>query len=86
METKSRLTDRNNFQCQHNNRGYCKFGDKCRYKHFTKTCTKRVCRSKECAFRHPKPCKNRENCKFSKLNVCIYKHVEDDYSKQCSTV
>ena len=69
MEGDCRLTSRNLFQCQHNNRGYCKFGNKCRYMHFTKTCTKKACKQKECPFRHPKPCRNGENCKQAVAEV-----------------
>ena len=40
--------NRNLFQCYHNNRGYCSFKDKCRYQHYLETCSKTVCRDKEC--------------------------------------
>ena len=58
------------------------FGDKCRYRHFTKTCTKKACKQKECPFRHPKLCRNGENCKFLKKNGCHYKHDPE----QCKNV
>ena len=32
------------------------------------------CTEKECKFRHPKPCKYREKCKFFKFDKCFYKH------------
>ena len=82
MESYPWLTNKNLFQCQHNNRGYCKFGDKCRYRHFTKICTNRICKLKECRFRHPRSCRNRENCKFFKRNVCLYKHIKQDYPEK----
>ena len=82
MESYPWLTNENLFQCQHNNRGYCKFGDKCRYRHFTKICTNRICKLKECRFRHPRSCRNRENCKFFKRNVCLYKHIKQDYPEK----
>ena len=68
---------RNHFQCYHNNRGYCRFADECHFQHYSETCQKRVCKDRECAFRHPKPCRNRENCKFFKLEICFYKHEDD---------
>ena len=78
MKSLYRLTNRNLYQCQHNNKGYCIFGDQCRYQHFTETCKDRVCILKDCRFRHPKPCRNKENCKFLKRNICFYKHIKED--------
>ena len=75
----------NLFQCQHNNRGYCKFGDKCKYQHFTETCKNRACKVKDCRFRHPKPCRNKEDCKFFKRDRCAYNHSKDGSQKRCGT-
>ena len=47
---------------------------------------KKVCKLKEYTFRHPKLCRNGENCKFLKINGCQYKHVINDYLEQCKTV
>ena len=66
--------NQNSFQCYHNNRGYCQYGDKCRYQHYKDSCQKRVCKEKECKYRHPKLCKYRESCKFLKKQICSYKH------------
>ena len=85
MESFNRLTNRNLFQCQHNNRGYCKFGDQCRYQHFTEACKNRVCKIKDCRYRHPKPCRNKENCKFLKRNRCFYKHIKEDCKERSHT-
>ena len=85
MENPTRLSNRNLFQCQHNNRGYCKFGDKCKYQHFTETCKNRACKVKDCRFRHPKPCRNKEDCKFFKRDRCAYNHSKDDSQKRCGT-
>ena len=49
-----------------------------------KTCTKRVCKEKECTFRHPNLCKNGENCKFFRINGCLYKHVKEEGPQPCS--
>ena len=67
--------NRNLFQCYHNNRGYCSFGDKCRYQHFKESCSKTVCRDKECKKRHPVNCRYKDDCKFYKMNMCAFKHV-----------
>ena len=73
MDIKSNLTN-NLYQCSHNNKGYCKFGNKCHFQHFHKLCSKPICKEKECPSRHPKLCKNRDECKFFKKNICAYRH------------
>ena len=64
--------------CLHNNTGYCKFNDRCRYKHYNTICEKRICRDIECKMRHPRTCKNGKNCKFNTHNACAYKHEIDN--------
>ena len=80
--TKISEPDLNLFQCQHNNKGYCKFGLPCHYQHYTIICEKKICRLKECQARHPKACKNVQNCKFHKNNCCAYRHDDDDKEKE----
>ena len=75
--TKTSDSDLNLLQCQHNNKGYCKFGLQCRYQHYNEICEKKICRTKECPARHPKACKNAQNCKFRENNCCAYRH--DDH-------
>ena len=67
--------NRNIFQCYHNNRGYCSFGDKCRYQHFEEICGQTMCREKYCKKRHPVICRYQEHCKFFKMNTCAFKHT-----------
>ena len=75
MESKTKHTNNKNlFQCSHNNRGFCKFGQECHYQHFHELCSKTICKDSECRFRHPKHCKNGDNCKFYKQNICAYRH------------
>ena len=83
MKSELKHTNANQFHCHHNNTGYCKFGDKCKFQHFYELCQKQVCREKSCSYRHPKSCKFGKNCKFFKRKVCVYKHIErnDDTSK-----
>ena len=69
------FSNKNMFQCYHNNRGYCSFREKCRYPHYKQVCPKTVCRERECKKRHPVTCKFRENCKFHKKAICAFKHV-----------
>ena len=68
--------NRNLLQCYHNNRGYCSFGDKCRYKHNKEICSKTICREQSCNKRHPVICKYRDQCKFLKINSCAFKHTK----------
>ena len=66
--------NKNMFQCYHNNRGYCSFGDQCKYRHFKDICGRTVCRERECNKRHPVICRYRDDCKFLKINKCAFKH------------
>ena len=68
----------NSFQCYHNNTGYCKFGNRCKFQHYYALCPKQVCREISCKFRHPKSCKFEANCKYFKRNLCAYKHVDKE--------
>ena len=58
----------------HNDAGYCKFGEKCRKRHYNVICSLTNC-DKMCEGRHPKYCKFYEKCKFFKKNICAFKHV-----------
>ena len=68
----------NSPKCYHHNVGYCKHGACCRYQHFSYICQKRSCEQKLCPARHPRRCKNGEECKFVSKNICAYSHVEKD--------
>ena len=74
MHTKV-FSNKNLFQCYHNNRGYCSFRNKCRYQHYDQVCPSSVCRDQECRKRHPVICKFKEHCKFDKKSICSFKHV-----------
>ena len=69
------FSNKNLFQCYHNNRGYCSYRTKCRYQHYEQVCPKTVCREHECKKRHPVLCKFRENCKFHRKAICSFKHI-----------
>ena len=62
MVGNSRLTNRNVFQCYHNNVGYFKYREHCRYQHFNVSCQKNVCRDKECK------CMKTSDCHHMKLS------------------
>ena len=63
-----------NLQCKFNNTGYCKFGEKCRRRHFTRICQEFNC-NQDCQGRHPRLCRMEESCRFFKNGNCAYKHV-----------
>ena len=73
--TKAFSVHKNYFQCYYNNVGYCKFRDQCRYRHYSKVCSRSVCKEKECKFRHPKSCKFGSECHFLREKRCgVYNH------------
>ena len=62
--------------CKHFQLGFCKFGDKCRKPHNSKTCESIVCVDQSCEKRHPRYCKyfaTFNTCKFGAR--CAYKHA-----------
>ena len=72
--TKASSENVNHVQCYHNNVGYCRYRDQCRYPHYTEICQRSICRDSRCKYRHPKTCKHGERCKFLKRNCCVYSH------------
>ena len=65
-------------KCSHNNFGFCKFGENCRFDHPTQVCRKTSCQTRSCGKRHPKPCNNhflKKHCRFG--HGCKYDHVYD---------
>ena len=63
--------------------GYCKFNDKCKFKHVMEVCSIKSCQKKTCFKRHPKNCKFsflRNFCKFKE--DCKYSHDTTDNEKE----
>ena len=61
--------------CKFQNAGYCKYLEKCRFRHVTETCQNAKCLRKQCYRRHPKRCKFfflKRYCKFNES--CCYSH------------
>ena len=77
--TRAYFENKNYFQCYHNNVGFCKFKEHCRYQRYTEICSKIVCKDKTCKYRHPKTCKKREQCIFLKRKSCLYNHKVDKH-------
>ena len=53
--------------CQHHKYGFCKFLDKCKYKHVKENCNDKSCEINDCVKRHPMLCryfKEFARCKF----------------------
>ena len=66
-----------NPKCKFNNTGYCKFGEKCRRRHFSHICQIENC-NQNCQSRHPRLCRMESNCRFFKKGICAYKHIHPD--------
>ena len=65
-------------KCCYYNRGFCKFGNDCRYSHPSEVCRETSCQRRGCPKRHPKPCKNfflRKHCRFE--TKCKFDHFFD---------
>ena len=60
-------------KCAFNNYGFCKFKLECRKQHAQNVCENQNC-DKKCVNRHPKSCRNKDKCKFLKLNTCAFNH------------
>ena len=61
--------------CLYFQKGYCKFGVKCKLEHINDICEKKNCDIERCFLRHPTKCKFfaiNGNCKFG--NYCAYLH------------
>ena len=76
--------DQNMELCQHNQKGFCKFGRKCIKKHEDKVCENRnECTNIECSYRHPRLCKYFSrfgHCKFAE--GCAYSHIMEKRSEK----
>ena len=63
--------------------GYCKYLDKCHFKHNKTLCTDKNCSVFNCEKRHPRTCqyyKEYKRCKFT--TYCLFKHdIESDTSE-----
>ena len=74
--------------CLHNQKGYCKFGEKCIQRHETEICQNRnECTNKECSKRHPRDCKYFSQfgrCKFGE--DCAYSHADKRKDTEVETL
>ena len=61
--------------CKHNQKGCCKFADRCRNRHVEEICGDSSCDRENCVLRHPVACRY-FNCKFGER--CAYLHKDSD--------
>ena len=69
----------NDFICNFNKYGYCKFSDKCRYRHVNEFCIDIDCIASTCWQRHPRSCdyfRKYNYCKFGQF--CAYSHESNN--------
>ena len=62
-------------KCIFHDKGFCKFGDICRYKHYSVICDECKCPNKSCEKRHPRICRffsEHNYCKFG--TYCHFRH------------
>ena len=64
-------------KCKFHDKGYCKFGEKCRFQHYSVICDKLKCPNKHCEKRHPRTCRfffEENYCKFG--SYCFFRHED----------
>ena len=66
------------------NTRFCKFSDKCRYKHNDTICKKDICKNKKCHHIHPKVCRYKDTCR--RRSTCLYYHIVDNSSNVYSAL
>ena len=62
-------------KCRFQNEGFCKFREKCRFRHVKEICHNGQCEKRTCPRRHQRKCKFfflRDHCKFGEF--CEYSH------------
>ena len=60
--------------CKFNKYGYCKYGDKCHFRHNNVMCVDKNCEVFDCEKRHPKLCKYFRDFKKCRFTTCAFKH------------
>ena len=71
--------------CTKNKFGFCKFSDKCRFRHINVKCEEKTCPVYTCEKRHPRTCRNFRNlgyCKFT--TYCKYQHIKHKHIEENS--
>ena len=67
----------NEKRCIFNDRGHCRYGNHCYYKHVVEICElSEDCAETSCPKRHPQHCKFQSICSFGPN--CSYRHVSEE--------
>ena len=70
--------------CYFNKFGFCKFLQKCRFRHVDKLCEEENCEIKSCSSRHPKACRYFSEFKMCKFGeYCRFAHKVSADDSQC---
>ena len=69
--------------CRKNKFGFCKFSEKCHFRHINEKCEVKQCSSWQCEKRHPKVCKHYRDlgyCKFT--TFCKFDHKKQKHNAE----
>ena len=72
-------------KCNFYNVGYCRYKEKCHFKHPKSDCCETSCRNKRCENRHPRQCKFEvlgKKCRHG--DACAFKHLQN--KDECSEI
>ena len=72
--------------CKHNQRGFCRYGDRCRQRHVNESCGTSDCQDESCLLRHPYKCRYfylYGNCKFGDGCAYVHRETEDKVKIKC---
>ena len=81
MDVRNNVSDQFK-KCNFYNVGYCRYKERCSYRHPKNNCLVPACRNKSCDKRHPKDCKfQNHDRKCRHGDNCAYKHGKSDDEK-----
>ena len=85
MLSKHTLEEVQTSRCRFQNFGFCKFREKCSFRHVQNVCQNQTCDQKTCLARHPKKCKYfiKKKCKFGEK--CQFSHKLNSSSSENET-
>ena len=61
-------------KCSYFDTGYCKYGEKCQFRHYLIKCEILDCENENWGFCHPKPCEHRKKCRYYSKGICAYEY------------
>ena len=76
-ENSENTSFRNNVSgCPFNDKGFCKYRERCNKQHFKDKCQELEC-DRKCVKRHTKACRRGQQCRFYKEKICAYDHEQE---------